>query len=150
MRRDILEIDEAGANGAKSGRRWLGLGDVEAVRLLLSGESVVDWQRLAFRDLDDVDRFLGTHLLDATGAIQVEQQLLLDGASSHPVLGERRAAHGDGRAADHQHRLAARLDVGELPRDDIRVNVAVGDVPPHGAVQPTPRELLVDTCQQFL
>ncbi len=34
------------------------LGDLEAVRLLLAGGSVIDWHRLAFRDLDDVDRFL--------------------------------------------------------------------------------------------
>jgi uncharacterized protein (TIGR04552 family) len=34
------------------------LGDLEAVRLLLAGSSVIDWHRLAFRDLDDVDRFL--------------------------------------------------------------------------------------------
>lgn len=36
----------------------LALGDLEAVRLLLRGASVVDWQRLAMRDLTDVDRFL--------------------------------------------------------------------------------------------
>jgi uncharacterized protein (TIGR04552 family) len=36
----------------------LSLSDLEAVRLLLGGGSVIDWHRLAFRDLDDVDRFL--------------------------------------------------------------------------------------------
>ncbi|MSP16360.1 MAG: TIGR04552 family protein [Myxococcales bacterium] len=34
------------------------LADLEAVRLLLGGGSVIDWQRLALRDLADVDRFL--------------------------------------------------------------------------------------------
>jgi len=32
--------------------------DVEALRLILQGTSVVDWQRLAFRDREQVDRFL--------------------------------------------------------------------------------------------
>jgi uncharacterized protein (TIGR04552 family) len=36
----------------------MSIGDLEAVRLLLSGGSVIDWHRLALRDLDDVDRFL--------------------------------------------------------------------------------------------
>ena len=34
------------------------LGDVEAVRLLLRGGSVIDWHRLNFQDFDEVDRFL--------------------------------------------------------------------------------------------
>src|SRR5262245_59936060 len=34
------------------------LADVEALRNLLGGGSVIDWHRLAFRDLDEVDRFL--------------------------------------------------------------------------------------------
>ncbi len=34
------------------------LGDLEAVRLLLRGGSVVDWHRLDLRDHDEVDRFL--------------------------------------------------------------------------------------------
>jgi uncharacterized protein (TIGR04552 family) len=34
------------------------IGDVEAVRLLLRGTSVIDWHRLDFQDAEDVDRFL--------------------------------------------------------------------------------------------
>ena len=34
------------------------LGDVEAMRLLLRGGSVIDWHRLAFSDPSEVDRFL--------------------------------------------------------------------------------------------
>ena len=34
------------------------LGDVEAVRLLLRGGSVIDWHRLDFQDVGEVDRFL--------------------------------------------------------------------------------------------
>ncbi|MEZ4318530.1 MAG: TIGR04552 family protein [Myxococcota bacterium] len=62
MRRDMLEIDASWQN-----RVWdhqLELQDVESMRLLLSGGSVVDWQRLAMRDLEEVDRFLGLHSLD--------------------------------------------------------------------------------------
>ena len=36
----------------------LSLEDLEAVRLMLRGSSVVDWYQLHFRDENDVDRFL--------------------------------------------------------------------------------------------
>lgn len=62
MRRDLLEIDTSFATAMQEMR--LELLDVEAIRLLLSGASVVDWQRLAFRSLDEVDRFLGLLLID--------------------------------------------------------------------------------------
>ncbi|MEQ1505297.1 MAG: TIGR04552 family protein [Myxococcota bacterium] len=70
MRRDILEVDNT-----VSARTTLpvSLQDVESVRLLLTGESVVDWQRLSFRDLADVDRFLATHLLDTSDAEDIER-----------------------------------------------------------------------------
>jgi uncharacterized protein (TIGR04552 family) len=35
--------------------------DIEAVRLLLSGSSVIDWRRLAFRDAAEVGEFLRVH-----------------------------------------------------------------------------------------
>jgi len=62
MRRDMLEIDASWKR-----RTWnhqLRLQDAEAIRLMLSGGSVIDWQRLAMRDLDEVDRFLELHTLD--------------------------------------------------------------------------------------
>jgi len=62
MRRDILEIDTSHGNDA-----WLqdiSLLDVESIRLLISGGSVIDWQRLAFSDLEEVDRFLRLHQCD--------------------------------------------------------------------------------------
>jgi uncharacterized protein (TIGR04552 family) len=62
LRRDILELDASVQRTIHDTE--LGLGDVEAIRLLLSGGSVVDWQRLAFRSMADVDRFLSCHLLD--------------------------------------------------------------------------------------
>ncbi len=42
----------------------LDLGDLESVRLLLRGDSVVDWHRLAFYDHTSVDRILRVHELD--------------------------------------------------------------------------------------
>jgi uncharacterized protein (TIGR04552 family) len=40
------------------------LEDLEAVRLLLRGGSVIDWHRLDFRDHEDVDRFLRVNEFD--------------------------------------------------------------------------------------
>ena len=42
----------------------LTLADIDAVRLLLSGESVIDWHRLSFQDHAEVDRFLRLNELD--------------------------------------------------------------------------------------
>ena len=40
------------------------VGDVEAIRLLLRGGSIVDWHRLDLRDHEDVDRFLRVNAFD--------------------------------------------------------------------------------------
>ncbi len=42
----------------------LTLADIDAVRLLLSGGSVIDWHRLSFQDHAEVDRFLRLNELD--------------------------------------------------------------------------------------
>ena len=42
------------------------LGDVEAMRLLLRGGSVIDWHRLSFTDGSEVDRFLKLNEFDPT------------------------------------------------------------------------------------
>ena len=62
MRRDILEIDGRWAGGPV--KLHLHLQDVESLRILLTGHSVIDWQRMAFRNRDEVDRFLATHCMD--------------------------------------------------------------------------------------
>ena len=41
----------------------LALGDLDAIRLILKGNSVVDWNRAHFPSVADVDRFLRLHLL---------------------------------------------------------------------------------------
>ena len=38
--------------------------DLEVLRLILRGGSVIDWRRLHFRDAAEVDRFLHLHLFD--------------------------------------------------------------------------------------
>jgi uncharacterized protein (TIGR04552 family) len=56
------------------------LGDLEAVRTILRGGSVVDWHRLDLRDHDEVDRFLRVNEFDPTQErdIQRLEQLRAD------------------------------------------------------------------------
>src|SRR6185312_5441956 len=49
------------------------LGDVEAMRLLLRGGSVIDWHRLAFSDAAEVDRFLVLHEFDPMNADDMDR-----------------------------------------------------------------------------
>ena len=42
----------------------LDVGDLEILRLILRGDSVIDWRRLHFRSADEVERFLRLQLLD--------------------------------------------------------------------------------------
>ena len=42
----------------------LDLGDIEAVRLLLRGNSVIDWNRVHFQTHEEVDQFLRLHLFE--------------------------------------------------------------------------------------
>jgi len=49
---------EIGASLTDAGVLPYGLQDIERLRLLVQGDSVIDWRRLAFRDYEDVDAFL--------------------------------------------------------------------------------------------
>ena len=71
MRRDILELDATLSRAIS--RLDLSLQDVESMRLVLSGGSVVDWQRLAFEDLEDVDRYLALNRLDLSDPVDWER-----------------------------------------------------------------------------
>jgi uncharacterized protein (TIGR04552 family) len=71
VRRDILELDAVPEGAAPP--PLVTLHDVDAVRLLLTGGSVVDWQRLSFRTLEEVDRFLAVHLLDVNTPEDMER-----------------------------------------------------------------------------
>ncbi len=64
MRRDIIELDTAISREVADKR--VSLSDAEAVRLLLSGGSAVDWHRLAYASAEEVDRHLAMLLLDMT------------------------------------------------------------------------------------
>jgi uncharacterized protein (TIGR04552 family) len=58
----------------------LTLEDLEAVRLMLRGSSVVDWYQLHFRDENDVDRFLRVNEFDPASADDIArlEELRLD------------------------------------------------------------------------
>jgi uncharacterized protein (TIGR04552 family) len=71
LRRDVLELDTRLTSAVQ--RLEVELDDVEKVRLLLSGGSVIDWQRAIFADLEDVDQFLALHLLDMDDAADRER-----------------------------------------------------------------------------
>ena len=59
---DSLNVDASLAG--MMGGRPLDLGDLDVVRLLLQGQSIIDWNRVWYRDLADVNRFLSLHLID--------------------------------------------------------------------------------------
>jgi uncharacterized protein (TIGR04552 family) len=62
VRQDILELDSA--RHPRIAELRLSLEDVEALRIVLSGGSVVDWHKASFADRDAVDRLLRLHLID--------------------------------------------------------------------------------------
>ena len=51
-------------SAAYRGLAELDVGDLEVLRLILRGDSVIDWRRLHFRDPAEVDRFLRLELFD--------------------------------------------------------------------------------------
>ncbi len=62
MSRDILNIDTS--FGATFSPEALSVQDVETVRLIVQGASAIDWNRLEFTTMEEVDAFLKLHLLD--------------------------------------------------------------------------------------
>jgi len=58
---DILRLD---LRGPEASLLPLSLSDVEAVRLILRGGSPIDWHRLNYQSLEEVDDFLRVNLLD--------------------------------------------------------------------------------------
>ena len=71
MGRDILDIDTSFA------RRFLpesvDLHDLEAVRLVLAGTSVIDWNRLDLDTLEKVDAYLRISMVDPDDPIDMEE-----------------------------------------------------------------------------
>ena len=66
MARDILHLDTTFA--AAFSAHNVGLQELEAVRLILQGNSVIDWHKLDLNDLDAVDSFLRLQLIDPEDA----------------------------------------------------------------------------------
>ena len=58
------EFDSAGSLSAYRRVEAMSLGDLEAIRLILRGSSVIDWRRLHFADAAAVDHFLALNLFD--------------------------------------------------------------------------------------
>jgi uncharacterized protein (TIGR04552 family) len=71
MRRDILEIDTSAARTYQD--LAITLEDVEALRLILAGSSVIDWQRANFPDHAAVDHHLSLLLLDVDDPLDRER-----------------------------------------------------------------------------
>ena len=55
----VADPKRAAAASALRPLERLGVGELEALRLLLRGGSVIDWRRLEFRTGEEVTRFLG-------------------------------------------------------------------------------------------
>jgi len=62
LSRDILSIDTSIQSRFSASN--LGLYDLEAVRLILQGSSVIDWHKVQFTDRQQVDDFLRIQLVD--------------------------------------------------------------------------------------
>jgi uncharacterized protein (TIGR04552 family) len=59
-----IEWQSGDRGGGLKSVEAMSVGDLEAIRLVLRGGSVIDWRRLNFRTREDVDRFLKLHLYD--------------------------------------------------------------------------------------
>lgn len=57
----------------------LGAGDLEILKLVLTGGSVIDWKRLHFRTKDEVDAFLRANLFDPDDPIDVRRMYAILG-----------------------------------------------------------------------
>ena len=65
-------VEQNHGEGGQTGTPY-GLQDIEQIRLLLEGHSVVDWRRLALRDLAHVDQLLSRQGLDLSQPVDLER-----------------------------------------------------------------------------
>ena len=96
MGRDILDIDTSFARRFLPER--LDLHDLEAVRLVLSGTSVIDWHKLDLDTLDKVDAYLRISLIDPDDPTDMERLRFV----FHQAINYLE----EHQAADLKHRLA--------------------------------------------
>lgn len=71
MSPDVLTIDCA--TGTALERLEIDLADLEAARMVLQGESVIDWHKLDLDTYEKVDRYLALHMLDTRDDIDRER-----------------------------------------------------------------------------
>ncbi|MEE2752032.1 MAG: TIGR04552 family protein [Myxococcota bacterium] len=71
MSRDIFHVDASFEKAFST--ESLTLQDLEAVRLTLQGSSVIDWNKLNFQSLEEVDQFLSMHLIDVSDPMDLER-----------------------------------------------------------------------------
>ncbi|MFH1464681.1 MAG: TIGR04552 family protein [Pseudomonadota bacterium] len=71
MSQDILTLD-CSTSGALE-RLEFDLQDLESTRLVLNGESIIDWHRLDLDTIQKVDRFLALHMLDVEDPLDRER-----------------------------------------------------------------------------
>jgi uncharacterized protein (TIGR04552 family) len=71
--KSLRNLAAASARPAAARLEQATLGDVEAMRLLLRGGSVIDWHRLAFTDVAEVDRFLRINEFDPVVPEDIER-----------------------------------------------------------------------------
>ncbi len=68
---DILTVDCS--TGAALRQIELDLQDLDASRLVLQGESVIDWHKLELDSYEKIDRYLALHMLDQRDAVDRER-----------------------------------------------------------------------------
>lgn len=71
LSRDILNLDTSFVNALSPAT--LDLQDLEAIRLILQGNSIIDWVKLDFQDIEQVDRFLRMQRIDPHDAGDIER-----------------------------------------------------------------------------
>src|SRR5882724_8898919 len=84
--------------------------------------------------------FEAAHGGDPFRAVETPQQLLLDAVTSCPVLRHRTAAELDRDRADLELGFARASHLLAAARNHVRMEIAVGDVPPDRVVESAPVE----------
>src|SRR5262245_2249223 len=92
--------------------------------------------------------FDGAHLGDAAASVQSFEQLLFDTVPADAVLGERRPALPNRLPAGGENRGPASFHFRERARQNVRVQIAVGDMAPDGRVETAALEFALVAAKQ--
>ena len=66
--------------------RDISLSDLEAIRLLLRGGSVIDWHRLNFKTPEEIERFLRSQEIDLDDGVFLPVSFLSQNGGAHPIV----------------------------------------------------------------